>query len=78
MSHYVLNFLSLTGLLKNQNILNFGEWLFKLLCSIHYATVSEISEGTCVLQSWQAGLRFWEQPAYRPVQVLAGDVTSVT
>lgn len=74
MSHYVLNFLSLTDLLKKQNILNFGEWLFMLLCSVRYATVSEPSDGARVLQSWQAVLRFWVQPVHRP-QVLASDVT---
>lgn len=30
-----------------------------LLCSVHYAAVSETSEGTHVLQSWQAVLRMW-------------------
>lgn len=31
MSHYVLNFLSLTDLLKKQNILNIGEYVFMFI-----------------------------------------------
>lgn len=77
MSHYVLNFRSLTDLVKKQNILNFGEGLFILLCSIHFAAVSEISEGTCAAELAGCVEVLGTSLLTDLCRFLAGDVTSV-